>query len=148
MILAVILIGNAWYRLLNSPKISCANEPSCNRETLPKWNKTILSIVTVVVIAIAGFPHLPKNTAAAVSDQSQKAAGALSGTRFEVNIPSMECSACADSIQSALEGTSGVSKASVNFNTKTAIIIYDEQTTEEDQIYQIIKQAGFKAEPK
>ena len=147
MVLAVILLGFAWYRLLRSSKVAGAKDSSCERKTLPKWNKTILSIVTIVVISIAGLPHLSIIAGKVISDQSEEAVDVFAGTRLEVSIPSMECSACAVSIQSALESRMGVSEAIVNYDTKTAIIIYDEQIIGKDQIYQIIMQKGFKVEP-
>ena len=147
MVLAVILLGFAWYRLLRSSKNVCAKDSTCERKPLPKWNKTILSIVTIVVITIAGFPHLSIITGKAVSDQFEEEVEALAGSRLEVHIPSMECSACAVSIQSALESRSGIFEAIVNFDTKNAIIIYNELIIGKNQIYQIIKQTGFKAEP-
>jgi Cu+-exporting ATPase len=60
-----------------------------------------------------------------------------------VKITGMTCTACAQSIESALSSAEGVESASVNFATETAYVEYNEAITNEPELEQIIKDTGY-----
>lgn len=66
---------------------------------------------------------------------------------MKVTIPSMDCAACALSIQTKLGRQSGVQRAQVSYETKEAIVQYDAAKTSPQQLIAAIDETGFKVEP-
>jgi copper chaperone CopZ len=66
---------------------------------------------------------------------------------LKVSIPSMDCAACAASIQKQITDELGVQKAQVNFDTKEALVYFDANRISRDQVIRAINNTGFKAEP-
>lgn len=59
----------------------------------------------------------------------------------------MDCAACAISIQKKLRQEAGVITASVNYDTKEAVVRYDATKLAPENIMAAIDATGFKAEP-
>lgn len=60
---------------------------------------------------------------------------------------SMDCAACAVSIEQTLAKAEGVSRAEVSFKTKEGVIEYDPARISSNRIVEVINETGFKAEP-
>ena len=54
----------------------------------------------------------------------------------------MHCASCASTIEKTLKNAKGVSKASVNFGTESAIVEYDKRISEEE-IEKLIEGVGY-----
>jgi len=63
--------------------------------------------------------------------------------KSQIKISGMHCTACAQTIEKALLKAEGVNKAVVNFTTETAYIEYDDNTVNEKELTQIIKETGY-----
>jgi periplasmic mercuric ion binding protein len=67
---------------------------------------------------------------------------------LQVNIPSMDCGACAVGIQAKLNKQEGVQVAQVDFATKAAVIRFDPGKLSPEKVTALIDETGFKAELK
>jgi Cu+-exporting ATPase len=81
----------------------------------------------------------PSNAPVAVADENS--------ALLKVKIPSMDCAACAVSIQKTLRQEAGVITACVNYDTKEAVVQYDATKLLPEKIMATIDETGFKAEP-
>jgi len=63
--------------------------------------------------------------------------------KIQIRISGMHCAACAQAIQKALSKTEGVTKAQVNFATETAYVEYDDASTDEEKLKQVIRNTGY-----
>ena len=61
-----------------------------------------------------------------------------------IPIYGMHCASCAQKIESTLKKLDGVTNANVNFATEKATVEFDENVTNESEIYNIIEQLGYK----
>ncbi len=83
--------------------------------------------------------------------QADEAASAKSGeakrvdVRVDLPLIGMSCASCANIIEKALGKTPGVSKANVNFATKTATVRYDVSATSPKQLVDVVKSTGYDA---
>ena len=59
-----------------------------------------------------------------------------------IKIKGMHCASCASTIEKTLKNAKGVSKASVNFGTESAIVEYDKRISEEE-IEKLIEGVGY-----
>lgn len=59
------------------------------------------------------------------------------------SIDGMSCSGCANSITAALNARDGVSKVKVDFDTRKALVQYDEKKISEEQILTVLKELGY-----
>ena len=65
-----------------------------------------------------------------------------------LNITGMHCASCATIIENQLKKSPGVEKANVNYGVERASIEFDEATTNQDKLIEIVKKAGYTAIPK
>ena len=65
--------------------------------------------------------------------------------RFDLPILGMHCAACANRVERALNKTSGVQSAAVNYATARATIHFDAQTLDAMQLRGVIQNAGYDA---
>jgi len=65
--------------------------------------------------------------------------------RVDLPLTGMTCASCANTIERALGKAPGVSKASVNFATKTATVRYDAATTSPENLVNVVKGTGYDA---
>lgn len=145
--LTVVLLAMAWYLAYRKPRTACAEGSVCAAKPVSKWNKVVLWFATGSVLVTAAFPSLSlvilrgtqSNVAVAVADGHSAV--------LKVKIPSMDCAACALSIQKRLRQQAGVITANVNYDTKEAVVQYDATRLSPQVIAAAIDETGFKAEP-
>ena len=65
--------------------------------------------------------------------------------RVDLPLKGMTCASCANTIERALGKAPGVSKASVNFATKTATVRYDAAATSPETLVNVVKETGYDA---
>ena len=120
---------------------ACATKPA------GKWNKVVLWIATGIVLLTTAFPSL---SSVILRGTQSSVPGAVAGDNsvvLKVEIPSMDCAACAVSIQTKMRKLAGVITASVNYDTKEAEVQYDATKLAPEKIIAAIDETGFKAEP-
>jgi len=72
-------------------------------------------------------------------------AAAIPDARVDLPLTGMTCASCANTIERALGKVPGVSKASVNFATKTATVRYDAAATSPQKLVGVVKGTGYDA---
>lgn len=63
-----------------------------------------------------------------------------------IPISGMHCASCAQTIEKALRGTSGVKEANVNFATEKAYVTYDSNITNQSEVINAINATGYEAQ--
>jgi len=108
-----------------------------------------LWVATALTVALAALPLYAGPVARLLHPEG--AGPALSAgenaATLRVNIPGMDCAACAVNIQRTLRKVEGVARAEVVFKTKEAVIDYDPARISPEKIVAVIDETGFKAEP-
>lgn len=137
--ISFVLLGLAWYRSYRSLEADCV-DGSC---ACPpgKSMRISLWLGTLVALGAAIYPSLPAGTRSI-----NAAVVAASDAEIRVRIPSMDCPSCARSIEASLSRAPGVKQAIVNYDTKTAVLIYDPSATNRDQLLTLIDASGFPAD--
>jgi len=64
----------------------------------------------------------------------------------QFKVTGMYCAACQMSIEKALKKTAGVKTVSVDWKQGSATVVYDDATTNPQQLAKVIQRKGFKAE--
>ncbi|MDA1272681.1 MAG: mercuric transporter MerT family protein [Verrucomicrobia bacterium] len=146
------LLALAWYLTYRKPKTACEEGSACATKPVSKWNKMVLWFATGVVLIMAAFPSLSSaSLSSAILRGSQRPIPAVvagpNSAILKVKIPSMDCAACAVSIQAKLRKQSGIENAEVSFATKEAVVQYDATRLSPEKIIAAIDETGFKAEP-
>ena len=140
------LLALAWFLTYRKPKASCEEGSACATRPVSKWSKMILWLATAFILITAAFPSLSSLILYAGQSNAPAAVAGQNSAVLKVKIPSMDCAACAVSIQANLQKQAGVQTAQVNFATKEAVVQYDRTKLSPDKIIAAIDETGFKAE--
>jgi Cu+-exporting ATPase len=95
------------------------------------------------------FDQNPEKYIKSETDLKREAEKTLSETqvqrleRIDLPIVGMSCASCAPTIEKSLSQLKGVSKASVNFATSKATILYDQKQAEVDDFISTIRKSGY-----
>ena len=60
-----------------------------------------------------------------------------------LSVPSMNCAMCPITVRKALEKVEGVTQANVDYQTKSAVVVYNDQKTSVSQLTQATEDAGY-----
>ncbi len=148
--ITALMLAAAWYLTYRHPKADNCSTEGCSQNPVAKWNKVILWLATAFVIAIAAFPTYSGVAARLLvpAGASDSGSSQVKLATLQVNIPSMDCGACAAGIRAKLKKQDGVQAAQVDFATKTAVIRFDPAKLSPERVTALIDETGFKAEPK
>tara|TARA_Y100000590_G_scaffold319330_1_gene361376 strand:+ start:2403 stop:2711 length:309 start_codon:yes stop_codon:yes gene_type:complete len=61
----------------------------------------------------------------------------------KLSVPSMNCAMCPITVRKALEKVDGVKQADVDYKTKSAVVIYDDQKASVDLLTKATQDAGY-----
>ncbi|MBI2928692.1 MAG: cation transporter, partial [Verrucomicrobia bacterium] len=141
------LLALAWFLTYRKPKAACAEGSACATKPVSKWNKMVLWFATGVVLVTSAFPSLSSAILRGTQSNTPIAVANGNSALVKVKIPSMDCAACAVSIQTKLRKQAGVVTAQVSYDTKEAVVQYDTTRLSPEKIIAAIDETGFKAEP-
>ena len=141
------LLGLAWFLTYRKPKAACEEGSACATKPSAPWTKVVLWLATAVILSTAAFPYLSSALFGGSGSASPVIAADPNSALLKVRIPSMDCAACAVSIQKKLRELPGVERAEVSFETKEAVVQYDTRKLLPEKIIATIDETGFKAEP-
>jgi mercuric ion binding protein len=65
-----------------------------------------------------------------------------------LDIKGMTCLLCTTAVKRSLKHTQGVTKVKVHFNTKEAVVTYDDTKTEQKDLLNAVKKTGYSAKIK
>ena len=63
-------------------------------------------------------------------------------------VDNMYCEACPFMVKKTIEKVSGVSKVTVSFKEKTAVVVFDDARTQVNDLTSAVTKAGFPSTPK
>lgn len=135
---AALLLGFAWRSYFRERK-SCESN-LCEMEG-KKMTRHVLALASAMVLIFAGL-NLYTYAKGGVADEVFQ----RKGVRASIPVQGMSCFTCEISVQSAVKKLSGVYQVKASAKDKLAIVSYDPQKTNLDQIVSAINQAGYKAE--
>lgn len=142
------LLVAAWYLMYRKPKgEGCVQGPACEAKGRGTASRRVVWLATVVAIGLAALPLYAGVLARLLQPGRPAGSAPANGAALRVRITSMDCAACAVSIERMLAKAEGVARAKVSFKTKEAVIEYDPARISPDKIVEVIKETGFKAEP-
>lgn len=139
--LTVLVLGFAWYQKLKPQK-----QIDCNCDTKEKTpfiqTKKFLGIVTVFAGLMLAFPtyaHVffpkPENKTI-VTDQSK-----IQKVEFKIN--GMTCSGCEEHVNHEVNQLTGIIKTTVSYESRNAIIEFDQAQTDIEEIEKAIEKTGY-----
>lgn len=141
----MLVFGFAWYQKLKPKK---KEEIDCDCETDEKpsfWqSKTFLGIVTLFAALMVSFPHYahifyPKSPTSNIiiveSDNIQ---------RVEFKISGMDCEACSEHINHALDGVPGVLEHNTSYEQGTSVVKFDTSKATTDKLVEAVNSTGYK----
>lgn len=141
-----VLLALAWYLTYRKRNAACEEGSACATKPVSKWNKMVLWFATSAVLVVAAFPSLSSAILRGTHSNAPVVVADANSAVLKVKIPSMDCAACAVSIQTKLRKLAGIITASVNYDTKEAVVQYDATKSSPEKIIEAIDATGFKAE--
>ena len=105
--------------------------------------KSKLVIVAGLLAAtVAGLPHIAPVSLPVLVSTAQAAASEQTVT---FDVPGMTCALCPVTVRKAMEGVEGVKKVDVDFEARTATVVFDPSVTSIDFIAAASANAGYPA---
>lgn len=141
----VLVFGFAWYKKLKPRK---KEEINCECETDQKssfWqSKVFLGLITVFAALMISFPHYahmfyPKSPLANIIVVERNNIQEL-----EFKISGMDCQACSEHINHALDGVPGVLEHTTSYEKGTSIVKYDISKATEKTLTEAVNATGYK----
>jgi len=146
------LLAAAFYSTYRKREVACA-DGTCAVSRAPRWNKAMLWIATAVVLLFAAFPYYSGPLLAALNrngDQTKQSASPSAPvaqlTQARLTVSGMTCGSCAASLEAALADIPGVASAKASYENGQAIVEYDAARVTTEQLKEVVKKVGFKAE--
>ncbi|MFZ5610113.1 MAG: heavy-metal-associated domain-containing protein [Pseudomonadota bacterium] len=104
-------------------------------------------ILAAALLSLGGLGALALTTISSVAAQSaaQQVAAAQT-TTFAIR--NMTCALCPVTVKKAMEGVAGVTSVTVDFDAKTATVVFDPSVTNADAIAAASTNAGYPASVK
>jgi len=103
----------------------------------------IATTAFVMMSGIAVINALP----AAWADKSTQAPSAVAEQTVTFTVEKMTCAACPITVRKLMEGVEGVQSVAVDFEAKTATVVFDPTVTTSEQIGAASTNAGYRASP-
>ncbi len=107
--------------------------------------KIVLFVCALGLITTLSMTGLNITPAAASPQPVSASVSASAQETSTFSIEKMTCAACPITVRKAMERVDGVAKVTVDFNKKTAAVIYDPHVTTIDQISDASTNAGYPA---
>ena len=146
------LLAAAFYFTYRKREVACA-DGTCKVSSASRWNKVMLWIASAVVLLFATFPYYSGPLLAPLNrngDQTKQSASTSAPvpplTQARLTISGMTCSGCAASLEAALADVPGVASAKASYEKGEAIVEYDAARVTTEQLKEVVKKVGFKAE--
>ncbi len=122
---------------------SCKTDSVCVTKPVSRWNILALSVLGVLILALATFPAYSGRVAEVVTPRAPLKQITGQTTTASFLVPDMDCAACAISLRAAFERLPGVASATVDYPTRRANIIYDPRQQKPEVFSKIVSKSGF-----
>lgn len=138
MVISVLLLGLAFYRVYRTPKENCDPGSACAHPTSRRRAKTVLWVVSLLVIGLLVSPYvLPR-----VYAGRDTAAVANSETAI-LTVGNMTCDACTVTIRTGLMRLPGVADAHVTLQPPRAEITFDPSVVSVKDLVETTTNLGY-----
>ncbi len=142
---AVSFLAISWflsYRLARAP---LPDGPASPASKIPKWNKGILWIATIVVVISVTFPIVSPAIANALERRwpTTMSSNAMTVT---IKVPSVDCVDCARRLDAVLRKQRGLEKAEISLEKKEATVWYNPAKTSKSVVLETLKLHHFTTE--
>lgn len=144
LVIAAALLSAGFY-LTYFRKEGCAPGSECAlpNPKLRRFNRAMLWIATVVVVAVALFPNY---VGIVLGNTNQAAVDNGSLQSVTLKVEGMTCEACTTAIQRELAKISGVKQASVRYADGQALVTFDPSSPpSQNALLEAVEKAGYKA---
>lgn len=145
--ITAVFLGLGFYFAYRRPRLTACEGGVCEAPRIARWGRPLLWIATVIVAALALFPHYYGPLRAAFDKPRQPTPAAVMPAQLstiELKVTGMTCSGCAVTVRNALLETPGVASASVNHETGRATIQYDPAKASTAQLIEAVNKTGYK----
>lgn len=144
MTFALLALG--FYLAYRPASRTCEPGSVCETKPVARWSRSVLWLITIIVVVLAAFPYYSGWVARAVTRSKQPTAviRMSSPEKLVLKIDGMDCPLCAGSLQNKLRQVPGVQRAEVSFQDKQATIEYDPRAVGPTSFEKLVADAGFK----
>ncbi len=136
--LTLVFLSLAFFFTYRKREVVC-EDGTCKVQRPSRWNKIVVWFSAAVVTFLLLLPYLNFNLTA-----SPKQSQANLATAF-IDVRGMSCPACARGIEISLSKLPGVKEAKVDFDHNKAIVKYDEQKINKEQLINAVTDFGYDA---
>lgn len=139
----VLLFAGFYLSYFRKP--ACEPDGSCTtpRRKLERFNRTMLWVATVLVLAVGLFP----NYVGLIAADGDAPLGSVSDTTERVTVPiqGMTCEACAPHVRNELLRVNGVTQASVSYREGAAtVVVKRDAPPSREALVKAVERAGYK----
>lgn len=133
------LLGFAFYRVYRKPKAEvCEPGSYCANPRSDRINKTVLWVVTLLVLGLLAFPYWAPYLFAQGSISKE---GSSASTVLVVQ--NMTCGVCPVTVRKSLLSLSGVYHVSVTLTPPEAVVVYDPSRVSVAALIEATTRAGY-----
>ncbi|TCK80934.1 mercuric transport protein MerTP [Albibacterium bauzanense] len=139
--LTILMLSFAWYQKLKPQKqIDC----NCETEEKPKFirSKMFLGIVTTFAIVMLAFPFYSRIFYPKIEKQIILV-DKYNIQKAEFTISGMTCASCEEYVDHEVNKLSGIFKSTVSYNSRNAIVEFDNSKTNIAEIEKAINKTGY-----
>ena len=125
---------------------SCEPGSHCACPSSGRWNRVVLGLIALLVMAIAAFPHYSGSIARAFNKGRKPTPNLRPSARAHVtfDVEGLDCGGCAVMLEKNLSQTPGIYRAEVSFERKQVALDYDQSAISLSRIAERIAHFGFK----
>jgi copper chaperone CopZ len=141
----MVFLGFGFWMVYRKPNATCEGDSCCSVAALKRRKKNIgvMWVVAFATIATSTYPSW--GAIGATTAVAQASYLSTSTKQLVLNVPSMDCAACAQPILSATTKIPGVVSASVDVDKKTAAVVVKSDFKGKEELLWAVKAAGFEA---
>jgi len=146
---AIFLAAGFYFAYYRNPVCQPGDACAVPNPKLQRFNRAMLWVATIFVIAFAMFPsYSPALIRASASPTSSKGSGTIDTTTpltaHTYHIEGMTCAACAAGLESQIAKLPGVVDVDVSYENSTATIQMADRQPDQAGLREVVERSGFK----
>ena len=135
----IIFLAGAFYYTYRKREVAC-EDGSCKIESGSKWSKISLWTITVVALFFMAFPYINWSSGAMTAGEANFEAL----TEVTIPVEGMTCNSCNTAVEMAVGKLEGVKQVKADYIKKQAVVKFNEQKIEVNDIVDAINKLGYK----
>lgn len=139
IILTLLFLGISFYLTYRKREVVC-EDGSCIIQRGSKWSKVSLWMITLFAVIFMVFPYINLGTDSIASDVTNSQL-----TKAIIPVEGMTCASCNVAVETAVNKLDGIHSVKADFESKSAMVTYDEQKLSLKEITDAINTLGYKA---